>query len=71
MNPETAVSGTQSVSILADAVNGTLLYDLDAGTKSVITDFSAETSLVGKSCAHRCALPRRWHIGRNTHLGKQ
>ncbi len=49
VNPETSVSGTQSVSILADAVNGTLLYDLDAGTKSVITDFSAEASLVGKS----------------------
>ena len=48
-SPETAVSTAQKLQILADAGNGTLFYDLDAGTKSVIKDFSAEASLVGKS----------------------
>jgi hypothetical protein len=48
VNPETAVASTQSLQILADATNGTLFYDLDAKTKTVIDNFSAETSLVGK-----------------------
>ncbi|HUX73332.1 MAG TPA: DUF4382 domain-containing protein [Steroidobacteraceae bacterium] len=49
-NPqETAVSTPQSLQILADSVNGTLFYDLDAKTHTVIKDFSAEASLVGKS----------------------
>jgi hypothetical protein len=47
-SPETAVAGTQSLQILADATNGTLFYDVDAGTKSVIDNFSAEGSLTGK-----------------------
>jgi hypothetical protein len=47
-NPETALAGTQSLQILADAANGTLFYDVDAKTKTVITNFSAESSLVGK-----------------------
>jgi hypothetical protein len=48
VNPETAVAGTQSLTILADATNGTLFYDVDAMTKTTIMDFSAEASLVGK-----------------------
>jgi len=48
VNPETAVATTQSLQILADAANGTLFYDMDAKTHSVIKDFSAEASLVGK-----------------------
>ena len=48
VTPETAVATTQSVQILADATNGTLFYDVDAKTKTVIKDFSAEASLVGK-----------------------
>jgi hypothetical protein len=48
VSPETAVAGTQSLQILADAVNGTLFYDLDARTKAVIDDFSSATALVGK-----------------------
>jgi hypothetical protein len=48
VNPETAVAGTQSLQILADATNGTLFYDVDAKTKTVIDNFSTETSLVGK-----------------------
>ena len=47
-NPETAVAGTQSLQILADAANGTLFYDVDAKTKSVIMNFSNESGLVGK-----------------------
>jgi len=47
-NPETAIAGTAQPTITADAVNGTLLYDLDAKTKSVIENFSSEMSLVGK-----------------------
>jgi hypothetical protein len=31
--PETAVTTTQSLKILADATNGTLFYDVDAKTK--------------------------------------
>ena len=49
VTPETAVSGSQSVQILADATNGTIFYDVDAKTKTVIKDFSTESSLVGKS----------------------
>lgn len=47
-SPETAVAGTQSLQILADTTNGTLFYDVDAGTKTVIDNFSAEDSLAGK-----------------------
>ncbi len=46
--PETAVAGTQSLQILADAANGTLFYDVDAKTRTVIKDFSSETSVAGK-----------------------
>jgi len=48
-NPETATSSNQSLTILADATNGTIFYDVDAKTSTVIKDFSAEAStLVGK-----------------------
>ncbi len=47
-NPETAVAGMQSLSILADATNGTLLYDLDAGSRTTITSFASESGLSGK-----------------------
>ena len=48
VSPETAIAGTQSLQISADATNGTIYYDLDAHTRTVIDDFSAESSLVGK-----------------------
>ncbi|MGO9995892.1 MAG: DUF4382 domain-containing protein [Steroidobacteraceae bacterium] len=48
VNPQTAIPGTQSLQILADATNGTLFYDVDAKTKTVINNFATETSLVGK-----------------------
>jgi hypothetical protein len=47
-NPETAIAGTAQLTFTADAVNGTLFYDLDAKTKTVIENFSSEMSLVGK-----------------------
>jgi hypothetical protein len=47
-NPETAIAGSAQLQINADSVNGTLFYDLDAKTKTVIENFSSETSLVGK-----------------------
>jgi Domain of unknown function (DUF4382)/Domain of unknown function (DUF5666) len=49
VNPETAITTTQSLQILADSTNGTIFYDLDAKTRTVIKDFSAESSLPGKS----------------------
>jgi len=39
-NPETAVASSVSLSILADASDGTLFYDMDAKTRAVIKDFS-------------------------------
>jgi Domain of unknown function (DUF4382)/Domain of unknown function (DUF5666) len=48
VSPETAVDGTQSLQILADNTNGTIFYDVDAKTRTVIKDFSAEASLMGK-----------------------
>jgi hypothetical protein len=47
-NPETSVESTQSLTIDADGVNGTIVYDLDAGTRSVVKSFSGESSLNGK-----------------------
>ncbi len=47
-NPETAIATTQSLEILADSTNGTIFYDMDAKTRTVIKDFSSESSLPGK-----------------------
>src|SRR3984885_2255778 len=49
VTPETAVAGAQSLQILADSTNGTIFYDVDAKTRTVIKDFSSEASLMGKS----------------------
>jgi len=46
--PETAIASTESLQILADSANGTIFYDVDAKTKTVINDFSAESTLDGK-----------------------
>jgi hypothetical protein len=48
VTPETAVAGAQSLQISADATNGTIFYDVDAKTRTVIKDFSAEASVNGK-----------------------
>ena len=71
VNPETAVAGAQSLQILADATNGTLFYDVDAKTKSVIMNFSSESGLGGQVRAHRGALSRGRHARRHAHLGQQ
>ncbi len=47
-NPETAVAGSRSLQITVDGANGTIFYDLDAKTKTVIDNFSNEMSLAGK-----------------------
>jgi hypothetical protein len=49
VSPETAVATTQSLQILADSTNGTIFYDVDAKSHSVIKDFSSESNLPGKS----------------------
>ena len=49
VNPEKEVSSTQNLTILADANNGTLFYDMDAGTTTTITNFNnVATNLTGK-----------------------
>ncbi|MFI4890588.1 MAG: hypothetical protein ACHQIL_08655 [Steroidobacterales bacterium] len=47
VSPETAMATGQSVQILADAANGTLLYDLDTHTRTTIMSFTGQSSLVG------------------------
>ena len=47
-NPESAVAGSQTLQISADASNGTIVYDVDAQSHLVVKDFSAETDLEGK-----------------------
>ncbi len=48
VTPQTAVAGAQSLQILADSVNGTIFYDVDAGTRTEIMNFSGESNLVGR-----------------------
>ena len=48
VSPETAVASPQTMQILADATNGTIFYDVDAKTRTPITSFSGESSLVGR-----------------------
>jgi hypothetical protein len=48
-NPETPVATALSLQILADAVNGTIFYDVDAKTSTTIKDFSTlSATLDGK-----------------------
>jgi hypothetical protein len=49
VNPETAIATTTSLQIMVDANNGTIFYDVDAKTRTIIKDFSAESTLTGKS----------------------
>jgi hypothetical protein len=39
--PETAVVSSQSLTVDVDGTNGTIFYDVDAGTRTVIKDFSS------------------------------
>ena len=48
-SPETAITSTQALLVLADSANGTLYYDVDAKTRATIMDFSSVAStIVGK-----------------------
>jgi len=48
-NPETDIATSQSLTILADATNGTLFYDVDAKTVTTIKNFSTvATTLPGR-----------------------
>jgi len=47
VSPETAVPTSQSLSILADATNGTIFYDVDAKTKATIDNFSTVAATLG------------------------
>jgi hypothetical protein len=49
VTPETAVGTSQTLQVLADSTNGSIFYDVDAKTHTVIKDFSTAMSLVGKS----------------------
>jgi hypothetical protein len=44
ISPETAAASSQNLQILADATNKTLFYDLDAKTRTAITNFSSVAS---------------------------
>jgi Domain of unknown function (DUF4382) len=46
--PETETTSSQTLTIQADATNGTLFYDLDAKTVSTITSFASESTLNGR-----------------------
>src|SRR6267154_4192176 len=48
-NPETAITSALSLQIFADATNGTIVYDVDAKSRTVVKDFTGEAmSLPGK-----------------------
>jgi len=48
-NPETALASSQMLTIQADGTNGTIFYDVDAKTRTVVKDFSTEAaSLAGR-----------------------
>ena len=46
--PETAIATSQTLTIDADSANGTIVYDLDAGTRTVVDNFGGEMALDGK-----------------------
>jgi hypothetical protein len=48
VSPETSVASAISLNILADAVNGTLLYDVDTKAVTTITSFAGQSSLNGE-----------------------
>jgi Domain of unknown function (DUF4382) len=47
-NPESAIESAEQLSIDCDGVNGTIVYDLDAGTRTVVNNFGSESALNGK-----------------------
>ncbi len=70
VNPETSIASSQNLTILADATNGTLFYDMDAKTHSTIMNFSSVASdLTGKFRSRRGALSIERHSGGRSHFG--
>ena len=47
-NPETQITGTVSLTIDADSANGTIVYDLDAGTRTVVDNFGSNGNMNGR-----------------------
>jgi hypothetical protein len=47
-NPETEISSATALTIDADSVNGTIVYDLDAGTRTVVDNFGSNSNLTGR-----------------------
>jgi hypothetical protein len=47
-NPETAIQSAQTLTINVDSTYGTIVYDLDANTRTVVESFSDEASLAGR-----------------------
>jgi uncharacterized protein DUF4382 len=47
-NPETQITGTVSLTIDADSANGTIVYDLDAGTRAVVDNFDSNANMNGR-----------------------
>jgi len=45
-NPETEITSMQTLNILADGMNGTILYDVDAKTSMTIDNFSTVASTI-------------------------
>jgi hypothetical protein len=43
-NPESEITSSEQLQILADSTYGTIFYDLDAHTRTVITNFSAQAN---------------------------
>jgi hypothetical protein len=47
-SPETAIASAQTLTIDADGTNGTIVYDLDVGSRTVVNNFGGESALNGK-----------------------
>jgi hypothetical protein len=45
--PETSLASGQGLTVLADATNGTIFYDVDAGTTATIMNFSTVATTLG------------------------
>jgi hypothetical protein len=45
-SPETEITSTQNLTIYADGTNGTIYYDVDAGTQTTIMNFSSIASTI-------------------------
>jgi Domain of unknown function (DUF4382) len=47
-HPETEITSNIALTINADSVNGTIVYDLDAGSRTVVNNFSGEAGLANR-----------------------